>query len=126
MAENVLAVMVPPLPARNPVDQALEWIGFGMEGNHNSIRNEGGMRAFDNFVGLTVSDIWDTASGFYKRTTAQWRINFGMQHVNYTLGIMHWAQDEIRCSRTETLTGMSDAEEHKALLGIYLGSATLR
>ena len=57
MAENVPAVVVPPLPARYPVDQALTWIGFGAEGNSNNIRSEGGLEAFDNFVGLTVSNI---------------------------------------------------------------------
>ena len=37
MAENVPVVVVPPHPARNPVYQSLEWIGFGMEDNRNSI-----------------------------------------------------------------------------------------
>ena len=90
MAANVLAVVVPPLPARNPFDQALAWIGFGAEGNRNDIRDEGGLMAFDNFVGLTVRNIRDMASSFSNRTTAQGRIDCGVQHVNYTLVIMHW------------------------------------
>ena len=65
------------------------------------------------------------ASGFSKRNTAQGHISFGMQRVNYTLGIMHWAQDERRCSRTASLTGIADAEEYKALLGTTLDRATL-
>ena len=70
MSTNVLEVMVPPPPARNPIDQALAWIGFGTEGNHNNIRNEGGLEEFDDFVGLTLSNIRDMASGFSKRITA--------------------------------------------------------
>ena len=71
MAANVLVFAVPPHTARNPVDQALEWIGFGTENNSNIIRDEVGLEALDNFFGLMESDIWDTASGFSKRTTAQ-------------------------------------------------------
>ena len=125
MAENVLAVVVPPPPASKLVDQSLAWIGFGNEGNCNNIRDEGGLEAFDNFVGLTVIDIRDMASGFSKSTTAQGRINFGTRRVNYTLGIINWDQYKSRCSCTESLTGISDAEEYKDLLGIALDCATL-
>ena len=118
--------MVPPPPATNPVDQDLEWIGFGTEGNRNSIRNEGVLEVFDDFIGLTVSNTRDMASSFYKMTTAQGRINFGMRHVNYTLGIMYWEQDESLCSCTAALIGIADDEYHKALLGKALDSATLR
>ena len=111
MAENLTAVVFPPPPARNPVDQALAWIWFGTDGKRNNIRNEGGLKAFDNSVGLTVSDIWDMASVFYRRNTAQGRINFGVWRVNYTLGIMQWEQDEIRWSFTASLIGIADAKE---------------
>ena len=57
MAENVLAVVVPPPPTRNPVDQALAWIGFGTEVNRKDTRNEGVMEALEDFVGLTGSNI---------------------------------------------------------------------
>ena len=57
MAENVAAVVVPPPTARNPVDQALSWIRFGTEGNRNSICDEGGLVAFDDFIGSTESNI---------------------------------------------------------------------
>ena len=126
MEENVPPVVVPPPPARNPVDQALAWIGFGTEGNHNSIRDEGGLEAFDDFIGLNKRDIRDMDPGLFKTTTAQGCINFGMRRMKYTLGIMHWVQDESRCSRTVSITGISDAEEYKALLGTSLDCATLR
>ena len=64
MAENVLAVVVYPAPTRNPVHQALARIRFSTEGNRNSVRNEGWLEAFENFVDLTLSDIWDMAPGF--------------------------------------------------------------
>ena len=92
MAENLPALVVPPQPGRNPVDQALTWIGFGTEGKCNIIRNEVGLEAFDDFVGLTESNIRDMDSGFSKRNTNQGRINFGMRRVKYTLLIMKWAK----------------------------------
>ena len=57
MAENVLVDVVPPPPARNPVDQALAWIGFVTEFNRKSIHDEGRLEVFENFVGLIVSNI---------------------------------------------------------------------
>ena len=100
------------------------------------------MEAFDNFFDLTESDIRDTTSDLSKRTTTQGRIpklmrrssvmltiqgriNFGMRRVKYTLGIMHWAQDESRCSCTESLTWIADAEEYKPLWGTALDQAML-
>ena len=120
MTANIPEVLVPPPPARNPVDQTLLWIGFGTDGNRKSICDEGGLEVFDDFVGLTESNIRDMASVFSKRTTTQGRINFGVRCVTYNLGIMHWAQDERRCSRMAYLTGIVDAEEYKALLGTAL------
>ena len=98
MTGNVPAVGVPTPLATNPLDQSLACIGFSMKCNRNSIRNEGGMKAFANLVILTKSNIQDMASGFSERTTTQGHINFGMRRVKYTLKIMHWAQYESRCS----------------------------
>ena len=68
MAANILKVVFPPPPSRNPVDQDLVWIGFSTEVNRNIIRYEGGPDVFNDFVGLTEIDIWDMDSGFSKRT----------------------------------------------------------
>ena len=57
MAENELEVVVPPLTASNPVDQALTWVGFRTGGNCNRIRDEGGLEVFDNVFGLNERDI---------------------------------------------------------------------
>ena len=81
---------------RNPVDQDVEWIRFGMEGNHNSIHDEGVFKEFGGFIGLTENDVQYMVSGLSKRTTTQGRINFCMRRVNYTLVIINLAQDEIR------------------------------
>ena len=81
-----------------------------MEGNCNNICYKGGIKAFNDFVGLTESDIRDMAYGFSKRIIAPGRINYGMRRLEYTLGIINWAQDEIRCSRTLYLTGITDTE----------------
>ena len=126
MSANVLELVVPPLLDRNPAYQALAWIGFVTEGNRKGISNESGLEAFENSVGLTVSNIRDMAAGFSKRITAQGRINFGMRRVKYALCIMNWAQSESPCSCTESLTGIADTREYKALLVIALYRATLR
>ena len=100
MAENIPTVVVSQLPTRNLFNQALSWIVFFAAGNCNNIRNEGGLGEFENSVDLTVSNILDMESGFSNSTTAQGLINSGMRRVKYTLCIMHWAQDESRCSCT--------------------------
>ena len=106
MVENVLAVAVIPLPSRNPVYQALEWIQFGTETNRNRTPNEGGLDVSENFFSITESNIEDIASVFDKRAVAQWRVNFGMRHVKYA--------------------GITNADAHKALWGTALDSAALR
>ena len=60
MAENVTAVVFPPPPARNQVDEALAWIGFGTEGNLKKICGEGVLEAFDDFICLSI--IWMVVS----------------------------------------------------------------
>ena len=57
MAENLPVVVFPPQPARNPVNQALECISSDTDYNLNSICDEGRLDTFDDFVGLTESDI---------------------------------------------------------------------
>ena len=110
MTENLPEVVVLPPPTRKPVDKSLSWIGFGTEGNCNIIQDEGGLESFDDFVGLTESSIRDMASGFSKSTPAQVHINFGMQRIKYTLGIMHWTQYESRYSQMASLTGIYSAK----------------
>ena len=92
------------------MNQALEWIGFGTEYNSNSIYDEGGLEAFENFASLTESNIRYMAFSFSKRTSAQGRVNYGMRRVKYTIGIMHWAKDESPCSSTAYLIGIVDSE----------------
>ena len=48
-----------------------------------------------------------------------------IRRVKYTLGIINWAQYKSRCACTESLTGIADAKEYKALLGVALDCATL-
>ena len=118
--------MVHPSPARISVDQALVWIGFGIEGKCNSICDGLKLEEFDNLVGLIESNILDIASGFSKKTTVQEHMNFGMQLVKYTLEIVQWNQDESRCSYTASYRGIANTEEYKALLLTTLYRNTLR
>ena len=66
MAENVQEVVFPPLPARNPVYQVLEYIMFNTEGNRNIICDEGGLEAFEEFIG-SLREIFDTWPLVYPR-----------------------------------------------------------
>ena len=56
--------------------QALVWIGFGDQGNKDTICQEAGLLSFEDFVGLTEKDIM--AEEFSKHTVAQGRISFGV------------------------------------------------
>ena len=49
-----------------------------------------------------------------------------MRRVKYTLGIIHWAHIESRCSCMASFTGVSDAEEYKSVLYTVLYRATIR
>ena len=48
--------------------QALVWIGFGDQGNRDTICQEAGLLSFEDFDGLTEKDIRDMAEEFSKRT----------------------------------------------------------
>ena len=45
------------------VHQALPWIGFNTQANHDSICNEVGLKALEDFIGLTKKDIREMADG---------------------------------------------------------------
>ena len=75
------------------LNQALIWIGFGKQGNMDTICEEAGFLSFEDFIGLTEKGIWDMAEEFSKCTVVQGRISFGLRCIKLLLGLMHWVQD---------------------------------
>ena len=63
------------------LNQALVWIGFGGQGNRDTICQEAGLLSFEDFVGLTEKDIRDMAEEFSMRTVPQGRISFGLRRI---------------------------------------------
>ena len=68
------------------LNQALIFIGFGDEGNRDTICEDAGLLSFEDFVCLTEKDIRDMAEEFSKRTVAHGRISFGLRHITLLLG----------------------------------------
>ena len=106
--------------------QALVWIGFGDQGNRDTVCQEAGLLSFEDFVGLTEKDIRDMAEEFSKCTVAQGRIPFGLRHIKLLLGVMHWVQDQDRCYRMASINDVQDADEFRGILDVAIQRAALR
>ena len=108
------------------LNQALVWIGFGDQGNRDTICQEAGLLSFEDFVGLTEKDIRDMAEEFSKRTVAQGRISFGLRHIKLLLGVMNWVQDQDRCYRMVSINDVEDADEFRGILDVAIQRAALQ
>ena len=108
------------------LNQALIWIGFGDQGNRDTICEEAGFLSFEDFVGLTEKDIRDMAEEFSKHTVAQGRISFGLRRIKLLLGVMHWVQDQDRCYRMASIDSIQDADEFQDILDVAIQRAALR
>ena len=62
---------------REPIDEALEWIGFNTKAGREAIIEEG-FESFEELAGNTSKDIESLAYSFSKRTIADGRITFGL------------------------------------------------
>ena len=94
-----------PVPLRDPMDEALEWISFTSPAHRVSIVAEG----FNTFVKLssnTTRDIADLSSSFVKRTVAYYRIKFGICRTRRIKAMLYWDLDFQRCSKIPTIAGM--------------------
>ena len=100
--------------------QALIWIGFGDQGNRDTICQEAGLLSFEDFVGLTEKDIRDMAEEFSKCTVVQGRISFRLRRIKLLLGVMHWVQDQDRCYRMSSLNDVQDADEFRGILDVAI------
>ena len=108
------------------LNQALVWIGFGDQGNRDTICQAAGLLSFEDFVGLTEKDIRDMAEEFSKRTVAQGRISFGLRRIKLLLGVMHWVQGQDRRYRMASINDIQDADEFRGILDMAIQRAALR
>ena len=106
--------------------QALIWIGFGDQGNRDTICQEDGLLSFEDFVGLTEKDMRDMAEEFSKRTVVQVRILFGLRRIKLLLGVMHWMQDQDRYYRMASINDVQDEDEFRGILDVAIQRTSLR
>ena len=98
------------------VQQALTWIGFGDQGQRDTICEEARLLSQENFVGLSETDIKDMSDEFSKRTVDQGQIAFRLRQTKLPIGIMHWVHDQHHCYWVAFIQDIADAEEFKQLL----------
>ena len=107
------------------VDQCLQWIGFANVAHHQAIRDEAVLDSLADFIDVTETDIRGMAESFAKRSPAQGFI-FGMPQIKWLLGLMHWVQDQDRCSRPLTAADVVDDDALKEVLNVSIRRAALR
>ena len=94
--------LVPPLAAMDPMDLALEWIGFAIAGTRERIRVEG-FGSFDDLNSMKEKDIRDLAESYGRRTVGDGRFIFGIRRTKYLIGLVHWVQDFTRINGTPSM-----------------------
>ena len=107
------------------VDQCLQWIGFANAAHCQAIRDEAGLDSLADFIDITETDIRDMADSFAKRSPAQ-RFIFGMQRIKWLPGLMHWVQDQDRCSHPPTAADVVNDDALKEVLNVSIHRAALR
>ena len=107
------------------VDQCLQWIRFANAAHRQDIRDKAGLNSLADFIDITETDIRDMAESFAKRLPAQHFI-FGMRRIKWLLSLMHWVQDQDRCSRPPTTVDVVDDDTLKEVLNVSIRPAALR
>jgi hypothetical protein len=99
---NPVPPVVPPPPAVEPMDLALEWIGFGIAATRERIRVEG-FGTFEDLNSMKEKDIRDLAESYGRRTIGDGRFIFGIRRTKYLIGLVHWVQDFTRINGTPSM-----------------------
>ena len=107
------------------VDQCLQWIGFVNAAHCQAIRDKAGLNSLADFIDVTETNLRDMAESFAKCSPAQCFI-FGMWRIKWLLGLMHWLQDQDRCSRPPTAADVVDDDALKEVLSVSICRAALR
>ena len=106
------------------VDQCLQWNRFANVAHRQAIRDEAGLNSLADFIDVTETDIRDMGESFAKRSPAQHFI-FGIRRIKWLLGLIHWVQDQDRCSRPPTAADVADDDAFKEVLNVSICRAAL-
>ena len=106
------------------MDECLQWIGFANAAHCQAIRDKAGLDSITDFIDVTETNIRDMAESFAKHLPAQCFI-FGMRRIKWLLGLMHWFQDQDRCSRPPTAVDVVDDDALKEVLNVSIRHAAL-
>jgi hypothetical protein len=109
----------------NPIDLALQWIGFDNVATRDRLRDEG-FSTFDDLKSMKEKDIWDLAESYGRRTQGDGRFIFGIRRTRYLLGMIHWVQDFGRVGETPSLIGFDNPEAFREALDIASDRAEVR
>jgi len=112
--------------AINPMDLALQWIGFDNEATRERLRIEG-FDSFSELQSMREKDIRDLAESYGRRTVADGRFIFGVRRVRYLIGMIHWVQDFMRISGIPSLDEFNgEAATFREALDIASNRAEVR
>jgi hypothetical protein len=100
----------------NPMDTALQWIGFVNADVRERILEEG-FGTFDDLIPMNEKDIRDMSESYGRRTVADGRFIFGTRRIKYLVGLIHWVHDFTRINGIPSLEEFGDdaVEFRKAL-----------
>lgn len=110
----------------DPMDLALQWIGFDSAATRERLRIEG-FNAFDDLKALKEKDIRDLAESYGRRTITDGRFIFGLRRIRYLIGLVHWVQDFGRVGQVPTIVPFGeDAAAFRQVLDIAFDRAEVR
>ena len=109
----------------NPIDLALQWIGFDNAATRDRLRDEG-FSTFDDLKSMKEKDIRDLAESYGQRTQGDGRFIFGIRRTRYLLGMIHWVQDFGRVGKNPSLDGFDDPEAFREALDTASDRAEVR
>ena len=101
------AVGAPDPDPIDPMDTALQWVGFDIDATRERLKNEG-FESFDDLKSMKEKDIRDLAESYGRRTVADGRFIFGVRRTKYLIGMVHWVQDFARVSEIPNLDVFAD------------------
>ena len=109
----------------NPIDLALQWIGFENAATRDRLRDEG-FSEFEDLKSLKEKDIRDLAESYGRRTQGDGRFIFGIRRTRYLLGMIHLVQDFGRVGEAPSLDGFDNPDAFREALSIASDRAEVR
>ena len=111
--------------APDPMDIALEWIGFP-EATRHQLRLEG-FSAFGDLKLMKDKDIRNLVDSSGRLSIGNGRFIFGLHRIHYSIGLVHWVQDFQRVCGVPSLDEFDgDPDTFKAALDVAFNRANVR